>query len=71
MMKIFYLLFCLFLIHFSNFIIAKMRATKKKTVIQHAKEVEYDNPGLVDFAIRLVNYLLNLPNRQIKFLKGL
>ena len=27
-----------------------MRATKK-TVIQHAKEVEYDDPGLVDFAI--------------------
>ena len=49
-----------------------MRATKKKkTVIQHAKEVEYDNPGLVDFAIRLVNSLFNLPNRQIKFLKGL
>ena len=62
----------MFLIHFSNFIIAKMRATKKKkTVIQHAKEVEYDNPGLVDFAIRLVNSLFNLPNRQIKFLKGL
>ena len=70
MMKLFYLLFCLFLIHFSNFIIVKMRATKK-TVIQHAKEVEYDNPGLVDFVIRLVNSLLNLPNRQIKFLKGL
>ena len=50
MMKLFHLLFCLFLIHFSNFIIVKMRTTKK-TVIQHAKEVEYDNPGLVDFAI--------------------
>ena len=68
MMKLFHLLFCLFLIHFSNFIIVKMRAT---AVIQHAKEVEYDNPGLVDFAIRLVNSLLNLRNRQIKFLKGL
>ena len=47
-----------------------MRATEK-TVIQHAKEVEYDDPGLVDFAFRLVNYLPNLRNRQIKFLKGL
>ena len=70
MMKPFYLLFCLFSIHLSNFIIVKMRATKK-TVIQHAMEVEYDNLGLVDFAIRLVNSLLNLRNRQIKFLKGL
>ena len=61
-MKLFYLLFCLFLIHFSNFIIVKMRVTKK-TVIQHAKEVKYDDPGLVDFAIRLVNYLPNLRNR--------
>ena len=39
-----------------------MRVTKK-TVIQHAKEVKYDDPGLVDFAIRLVNYLPNLRNR--------
>ena len=70
MMKLFYLLFCLFLIHFSNFIVAKMRATKK-TVIQHAKEVEYDNLGLMDFAIRLENSLLNLPNRQIQVLRGL
>ena len=39
-----------------------MRATKKKkTVIQHAKEVEYDNPGLVDFAIRLVILFLTCP----------
>ena len=48
-----------------------MTATKKNCYIQHAKEVEYDNQGLVDFAIRLVNSLLNLPNRQIKVLKGL
>ena len=42
-----------------------MRATKK-TVIQHAQEVEYDNLGLVDFAIRLVNSLLNLPKQANK-----
>ena len=26
-----------------------------------------DSPGLVDFAIGLVNFVLNLPNRQVKF----
>ena len=26
-----------------------------------------DSPGLVDFAIRLVNFVLNLPERQVKF----
>ena len=26
-----------------------------------------DGSGLVDFAIRLVNSVLNLPNRQVKF----
>ena len=32
---------------------------------QRAKKVEYDSPGLVDFAIRLVNSVFNLPNRQV------
>ena len=26
-----------------------------------------DSPGLVDFAIGLVNFVLNLPERQVKF----
>ena len=26
-----------------------------------------DNPGLVDFAIRLVNSVINLPDGQVKF----
>ena len=26
-----------------------------------------DSPGLVDFGIELVNSVLNLPNRQVKF----
>ena len=26
-----------------------------------------DSPGLVDFAIRLVNSVINLPNGQVKF----
>ena len=29
-----------------------------------------DNPGLVDFAIGLVNSVLNLPNGQVKFLRN-
>ena len=33
---------------------------------QHAKKVVSDSPGLVDFAIGLVNSVLNLPNGQMK-----
>ena len=33
---------------------------------QRAKKVVSDSPGLVDFAIRLVNFVLNLPNGQVK-----
>ena len=35
--------------------------------VQHAKKVVSDSPGLVDFAIGLVNSVLNLPNRQVTF----
>ena len=28
-----------------------------------------DSPGLVDFAIGLVNFVLNLPDGQVKFLE--
>ena len=34
---------------------------------QRAKQVVSDSPGLGNFAIRLVNFELNLPNRQVKF----
>ena len=34
---------------------------------QHAKEVVSDSPGLVDFAIRLVNSVFNLPDGQVMF----
>ena len=34
---------------------------------QHAKKVVSDSPGLVDFAIGLVNSVINLPDRQVKF----
>ena len=35
--------------------------------MQCAKKVVSDCPGLVDFAIGLVNFVLNFPNGQVKF----
>ena len=34
---------------------------------QRAKKVVSDSPGLVDFAIGLVNSVFNLPARQVMF----
>ena len=34
---------------------------------QHAKKVVFDSPGPVDFAIGIVIFLLNLPNKQVLF----
>ena len=34
---------------------------------QRAKKVVSDSPGLVDFAIGLVNSVFNLPNGQVMF----
>ena len=36
-------------------------------VKQHAKTVVFDNPGLVDFAIGLVIFVLKLPHGQVLF----
>ena len=36
--------------------------------IQRAKKVVCDSPGLVDFAIGLVTFVLNLPDGQVLFL---
>ena len=33
---------------------------------QRAKKVVSDSPGLLDFAIGLVNSVINLPNGQVK-----
>ena len=35
--------------------------------VQRAKKVLSDSPGLVDFAIGLVNSVFNLPDRQVMF----
>ena len=37
------------------------------TYYQRAKKVVSDSPGLVDFAIGLVNYFFNLPEGQVTF----
>ena len=36
-------------------------------IIQCAKKVVSDSPGLVNFAMRLVNSVFNLPARQVMF----
>ena len=40
------------------------------TVLQRAKKVVSDSPGLVDFATRLVFFVLNLPDGQVLFFWG-
>ena len=37
--------------------------------VQHAKTVVAESPGLVDFAIGLVNLVLNLPDGQVEVLE--
>ena len=39
---------------------------EEKTLFQRAKKVVSDSPGLVDFAIGLVNSVLNVPDGQDK-----
>ena len=38
-----------------------------KLLIQRAKKVLSDSPGLVDFAVGLVNSVFNLPDGQVMF----
>ena len=38
--------------------------------MQRANEVMSDSPGLVDFAIRLVNVVLHLPDGQVLCFQG-
>ena len=40
---------------------------ESKLTRQHAKKVVSDSPGPVDFALGLVNSVLNLPNGQVMF----
>ena len=43
------------------------KITASKKINQGAKKVVSDSPGLVDFAIGLVNFVFNLPYRQVMF----
>ena len=45
---------------------AMVRLAKKGRPMQRTKKVVTDSPGLVDFAIGLVNSVLNLPDGQVK-----
>ena len=45
---------------------AKAPLAKKVLTMQRTKKVVSDSTGLVDFAIGLVNYVLNLPDGQVK-----
>ena len=47
-----------------NYVLHKTLSTLCK---QRAKKVVSDSPVLVDFAIRLVNSVINLPDGQVKF----
>ena len=44
-----------------------MKAQRNVESIQRARRVVSDSPGLVGFAIGLVNSVINLPNGQVKF----
>ena len=50
-------------------LVIQQSSKKKREVAQHAKKVVSDSPGLVDFAIGLVNSVLNLPDWQVKYFK--
>ena len=41
----------------------------KSVLLQRAKKVISDSPGLVDFAIGLVIFVLNLPDEQVLFFR--
>ena len=48
-------------------ILQREHVCKKEKVRQHAKKVVSDSPGLVDFAIELVFFVLKLPDVQVLF----
>ena len=45
--------------------------SRKNICVQRIKKVVSDSPGLVDFAIRLVNSVISLPDGHVKFLCGI
>ena len=57
----------LFYSHLVEYFIWLVSVKKLYYLIQRAKKVVSDSPGLVDFAIGLVIFVLNLPDRQVLF----
>ena len=55
--------------HFSSNVFENYFADEfgKIVSVQNAKKVVSDSPGLVDFAIGLVNSVLNLPDGQVNY----
>ena len=45
--------------------------SKALFALQSAKKVVSDSPELVDFTTGLANSVLNLPDGQVKFLRGI
>ena len=62
-----------YLLRFTLFVNLRLKKNKKKSwltkvlyfTVHRAKKVVSDSPGLVDFAIGLVNCVLNLPEEQV------
>ena len=57
----------LFYSHLVEYFIWLVSIKKLYYLIQRAKKVMSDSPGLVDFAIGLVIFVLNLPDGQVLF----
>ena len=53
-----------------DFVAVLISVAFEQYMIQCAKNVMSDSPGLVDFAISLVIFVLNLPDRQVLFWGG-
>ena len=58
-----------FFIRMAINLVAEMKVVRRYVLFspQRAKKVMSDSPWLVDFAIRLVNSVFNLPNGQVMF----
>ena len=52
---------------FLNLVFSEFLRWSFRLLKQHAKKVVSDSPGLVDFAIWLVNSVFNLPGGQVMF----
>ena len=65
--KISYVILPVYRIHMALVLLVTHSDKAFFTYYQHAKKVMSDSPGRVDFAIGLVIFVLNLPDRQVFF----